>query len=531
MSEREEEYNQKVKGSVETRYLNLSLEREHYLDRARLNSELTIPSLVPPKGSNYSTVLPTPYQSVGARGVNNLSSKELLVLFPPNESFFLYEISESVLRELNKEQENSGTSVTKADIEIILNSLERDILKDINQSNVRVSLFEGLKHLNVAGNVMLFLPNDSSNIKLFRLDRYVVQRDADGNILEIIIKEDLSHYNLPKTIKEECLVDDVNNDDINEIIPLYTRIEFEEESDKYSVVQECNGIKIESSKGYYPKDKLPYIPLRGIVVDGENYGRSYVEEYYGDLKSLEGLYKALVEASASSAKMLFLVNPNGTTKKEVISKAANNAVITGNAADVTLLQVNKAADLSVASNTIAKIEERLGYAFMLNTSVQRNGDRVTAKEISYVSKELEDGLGGIISTLTQEIMIPLLNSILNRLTKQKKVPTLPKGLVKPVLNVGLSSLGRNDDLNRLQTYVQLLMQLQAQSYLNMDEVVKRIGNSLNIDSKDLIKTKEQLKQEQEQAQAMAMAQQALPSAINQMGGIAKEQISQGQGVQ
>ena len=31
------------------------------------------------------------------------------------------------------------------------------------------------------------------------------------------------------------------------------------------------------------------MPLRMIRVDGENYGRSYAEEYLGDLKSLEGI--------------------------------------------------------------------------------------------------------------------------------------------------------------------------------------------------------------------------------------------------
>jgi hypothetical protein len=34
-------------------------------------------------------------------------------------------------------------------------------------------------------------------MKLFRLDRYVVSRDAMGNVLDIITKEDLSHDTVP----------------------------------------------------------------------------------------------------------------------------------------------------------------------------------------------------------------------------------------------------------------------------------------------------------------------------------------------
>jgi hypothetical protein len=47
-----------------------------------------------------------------------------------------------------------------------------------------------------------------------------------------------------------------------------------------------------------------------IRVDSESYGRSFVDEVIGDLKSLEGLSQALVESAAASAKMVFLVKPN-----------------------------------------------------------------------------------------------------------------------------------------------------------------------------------------------------------------------------
>ena len=59
--------------------------------------------------------------------------------------------------------------------------------------------------------------------------------------------------------------------------------------------------------------------LRLIVVDGEAYGRSYVEEYLGDIKSLEGLTKAIVEGSAAMAKLLIFVSPNGTTRKRTVA--------------------------------------------------------------------------------------------------------------------------------------------------------------------------------------------------------------------
>ena len=76
-------------GKVAGMYTNLSSGRWSFLDRARTASEITIPSLLPVEGHTGSSILPTPYQSIGAEGINNLSSKLLLSLLPPNAPFFV----------------------------------------------------------------------------------------------------------------------------------------------------------------------------------------------------------------------------------------------------------------------------------------------------------------------------------------------------------------------------------------------------------------------------------------------------------
>ena len=69
--------------SVAGRYTQLESHRHSFLERARDASELTIPTLVPPDGHTGSTLYKTPYQSVGARGINNLASKLLMTLVAP----------------------------------------------------------------------------------------------------------------------------------------------------------------------------------------------------------------------------------------------------------------------------------------------------------------------------------------------------------------------------------------------------------------------------------------------------------------
>ena len=267
-----------------------------------------------------------------------------------------------------------------------------------------------------------------------------------------------------------------------------------------------------------------------IALDNEDYGRSYVEEYLGDLISLEGLTKAIVEGSAAAAKALFFVSPNGTTRKRSVAEAPNLAVLEGNSADVTVLQMQKASDFRVALETSNAIIERLSFAFMLNSAVQRRGERVTAEEIRYVASELEDSLGGIYSTLAQDLQLPLVTLLMNRMQRQGKIPALPKGMVKPTIVTGMEALGRTADLQRLDMFLQSLAVLGPEAvaqYLNVDEFIKRRAAALQIETKGLVRSREEIQQEQQQAQQqqqmMQMAQAAIPNAVKGMSDMAVAQ--------
>ena len=74
--------------TAQGRYEACESERETFLDRARDSSKLTLPTLIPPSNYSNATKYSTPFNSVGARGVNNLASKLLLSLVPPNAPFF-----------------------------------------------------------------------------------------------------------------------------------------------------------------------------------------------------------------------------------------------------------------------------------------------------------------------------------------------------------------------------------------------------------------------------------------------------------
>ena len=402
--------------SIAKTYEHLAESRNSFLARARSCAELTIPTLMPPEGHTGTTQFTTPFQSVGARGVNNLASKLLMTLLPPNQSFFRLTIDDFDLTELG------GDARGKA--EEALARIERSATQEVESKAIRVPTFEALKQLIVSGNVLVHMP-PKSGMKVFRLDRYVVQRDTMGNLLKIIVKESIAYDALPTEVLAALMENPEYQVDTNKKeCDIYTCVR--RVGKKFEVHQEVHDIIIPSTKGSYTEDKLPWMALRFIAVDGNDYGRSFVEEIHGDLKSLESLTGAIVEGSAASAKLLFMVRPNGTTKARSIADAPNGAIISGAAEDVTTLQAQKFNDFRVAQETMNTISERLAYSFLLNSSVQRNAERVTAEEVRYMAQELETALGGIYSVLSQEFQVPLVNLLLAKMQKEGKMPKFPK---------------------------------------------------------------------------------------------------------
>jgi len=486
------------KSLVESQYTKMERDREQYLERAREVAKLTIPHLYPPTGANEATEYPTPYQSVGSRGVTNLASKLMLALFPPQAPFFRLDVDELVYKQIE------GDPNQKATIEQGLAKIEKAVMDSIESNNDRVAVYEALKHLIVSGNVLLKMSEDG--LRTYPLNNYVVKRDPQGKILKIIIKEGISPNTLSEKLRRN--IGDKLNDETKSL-NLFTCIYREKK--RFYVHQEIGKQKV--FEKYYDLDKLPFIALRFNRIDGMNYGRGHCETFEGDLRSLEGLTRAILEGSSASSKMLFMISPNGSTRASSIAKAPNGAIIEGNAQDVSVLQANKFADFRVGYEMMGRIEQRLQFAFLLNASVQRQAERVTATEVQLIANELNDALGGVYGILTTEFQLPYINTKLNMLKEQKLLPNLPKELVKTKIIVGMEALGRaSDRLRLLQFMSDLANTLGADrlaQYINLDDAIKKFAVANGIDTGGLIKSQEQIQQEAQAQQQQQFANQAL----------------------
>lgn len=500
-----------------------------YEQRGRDASRLTLPTLLPPLGATGATLLPTPWQSVGARGVNNLSSKLLLSLFPPNEPFFRLEVSNFAVQKM------TGRPDMMAEVQKALQNIESEVQTEIETTAIRPSISEALKHLIVTGNVLLYMLPEGG-IRLYHLLDYAVHRDPAGNVLEIITHEMLSPAALPDNLKHLAKQPDATkgkgtDDRVEKNLDLYTWVR--RKQNQWTIHQEINNQKVPGSQATYPLDKSPWIPLRWTCVDGEDYGRGFVEEYQGDLQTLEGLTQSIVEGAAAAAKVIVLVNPNGVTSLKMIQEAPNGAVRAGVETDVKFMQAQKQGDFTTATTVIKDVTERLSYAFMLNSAVQRQAERVTAAEIRYMAQELETTLGGLYSILSQELQLPLVKRLMFQMERQGKLPPLPKQFIKPTIVTGLEALGRGNDLDKLDQFIQGVAEVfgpgAIQTWINPTEYFTRRATAIGIDSDGLIKTQQEVQQEMQQQQMQQAAQQAVPHAAKALGDVVTHNATQAQG--
>ena len=539
---REESIREYRKGRAQRRYEYLSTDREPFLNRAKDCARLTIPYLIPEDDIGHNETLPSLYQAVGANGVTNLASKLLMTMLPPNEPCFRLRVN-NMLMEQEQEQVDKAF---RTEIDKSLSRMEQAVLADIEEKGDRSVVFEGNQHLIVSGNG-LYYDDPDDGLRFFPLSRFVVDRDPAGTPVEIIVRETLSMDVLDDDVREKIkatteggggedttedsgegasiLNEDHRDREREQDVDIYTHLT--REGDTWHIYQEARGVVLDDSTGTYKADSCPWFPVRMYSIAGESYGRSFVELQLGDLTALESLSQALVEGSAISAFAVGLVNPNGATSARAITEARNGDFIEGSADDVQFLQVQKGADLSVTAQQVQALSTTLKTSFLMMEGVRRSGERVTAEEIRTLARELEAGLGGVYTLVSQEFQLPFIRSRMAHMAKKKLLPELPKDTVRPSVVTGFEALGRGNDKQKLLEFLQFVLQStgeQGAAYLNVPNAIQRLASAMGIPTEGLVKTEEDIQREQQaaqqqaqQAQQMEMVNKLGPEVIRQLG--------------
>ena len=481
--------------TAKSRYDYLSSYRSEYLQQADQSSRLTLPYLIREEETfkGGARDIKSPWQAVGAKGVVTLASKLMLALVPVQTSFFKLQVDDSQLGELPPE--------VKTELDLSFAKIERTIMDAIAASDDRVVIHQALKHLVVAGNALIFMGKEG--LKLYPLNRFVVDRDGNGNVIEIVTKEKIAKKLLADVVKDYSPVNEEGED--NDDCDVYTHIR--RDNNRFVWHQEVFDKIIPGSQSKAPLNTTPWLHLRFNTVDGEAYGRGRVEEFVGDLKSLEALSQALVEGSAAAAKVVFVVAPSSTTKPQTLAAAGNGAIVQGRPDDIGVVQVGKTADFATAYNMMQQLEKRLSEAFLILNV--RQSERTTAEEVRMTQMELEQQLGGLFSLLTVEFLVPYLNRKLSVFQKNGQIPKLPQKIVKPTIVAGVNALGRGQDREALGQFLTTIAQTMGPEalgqFINPEEVIKRLAASQGIDVLNLVRSMQDVQGEQQAMQQQQLA--------------------------
>jgi len=434
----------------------------------------------------------------------------MLTLMPPNMPFMRLDISQDEKNTIAKQQgESSG--ILDA-VQYQLSQLEIKMMKYMNAKQYRATLSEGTKQLLVAGNVLYYQPPKEGGIKAYKLRNYVVERDGLGTVYNIVALDNFTFAGMPTDLKNQLSSTQVRKP--QDKIEVYTHVYLED--DEFLSYQECEGNIINGSQQTYPVDSCPWIAARLVKVEGENYGRSYCEEYLGDLEGLEALQKDIMGYAAVAGRIIHLVNPAGMTRVRTVAKAKTGDFVAGRQDDIQTLQLDKNQDFQTANLVRQDLRNDLSFAFLLNSSVQRQAERVTAEEIRVVAGELEQTLGGLYALLAQELQLPIVQCVMVQMERNGSMPELPKGTIEPTIITGVEALGRGQDLNNLNQLLQYLQNIpEAIQYLKLGGLFQQVGTALSIDLSGLIKTEQEVQQEQQYQQQMQMAQNVAPGVAQE----------------
>lgn len=503
-------------GSAEDLYQKRLAERDCYLEEAFSSAQVTIPSIIPDTQDIRMRTAPVrlakPFQSLGARGINNLSSKLLLTLFPPTLPFMKYVLSS----EAKAEAEEDGTDI--AEIESLLARREATIQDEIDIQNIRTKAFLVLRHLLVAGNVLAYSPQDTGGLQVFPLNAYTVVRDGMGNLLDLIYVEKMHRQSITDERVLEILARASENSatnpegptsDASEAVLVYTRVL--RDGLGYISWQEVAGERVDGSEEEWTLDNLPWLPLRYSVIDGEHYGRGFVEEYRGDLVSYEQLSRDINFASANAAKVVWAINPSSGVRTQQFMDAPNGGAISANPEDIGAIRLDKAGDVQTANQAMPRLQQDLSAAFMLNSSFQRNQERVTAEEIRRMAEELEDTLGGVFSLLSTELQLPLAKLMESGLVKRGTLKALPPTAARIGVVTGLAAIGRGQELQRLREAGALFTEFAPlmpglPRYLKEDNMALRILTGTGVDTEGLLYSNQEVEANDQAAQEAAQAQ-------------------------
>lgn len=506
------------KSKIPKLYETLAAKRNPFKDRAEQFVRYTLPYLMADVNDDISSQ--NGWQDDGATNVNFLSNKLAQVLFPAQRSFFRIDLTPEGIESLKKE------GMTPATAQKLLSDVEKNAMTYGESLQFRPAVVESFKHLIVTGNVMMYKPDKTSPVQAVPLHHYVVRRDNNGTILDIILLQEKSLETFEPAIRaaiQSARSGKQYKDKDN--IKLYTHA-CRQKDGKYKIVQCADEIPV-GVESLVTEDKSPFLILTWKRNYSEDYGRGMVEDHAGAFFVIQFLSEAVARGMALMADVKYLIKPGSYTDLQQFVEGGSGAVMHGMEGDIHIVQLGKYADFTPIQAVLQEYRQRLGRVFMVEAATRRDAERVTAYEIQRDAMLVEQSLGGVYSLFSTTYQRPLALWFLNGVSS-----VLTSKNVSPTILTGIEALGRMAELDKLGTfnnYVTMVGQWPeaAQAAVKWPEFTDWVQGQISANF-PFFKTQEELNQEAQQRQEQDAARLAAEQAAKAIPDLAKQQQAGGQ---
>lgn len=450
------------------------------------------------------------FQEMGALLVNNLASKLAALLFPSSRPFYKIKLSAAVKRLMKYK----GTK--ERDVATGLSKLEMESCQQLFLNASYEQLVMALKHLIVTGNVLLYRDSKKFTTHAYGLRSFGIRRDGRGNMMDCVLREYTAWDSLSPDIQMILATKQrakyTNLQTKHNKVELYTRIQritAPNGNIMYEVSQEADDVPVGTS-GTYPEHLCPWQAPTWSLVAGENYGRGLVEDYGGGFAKLSDASHASTLYGIEMSKVVHLVAPGQGADIDALQQSENGEYIQGTKDAVTAYEGGDAKKFEQMEAAIAATFGRLARAFMYKANT-RDAERVTAYELKQDALEAENTLGGVYSSLSAAMQIPLAHVLLLEVDPGSLVGIVTKDMKLDII-AGIPALGRQADVQNLAAasqeaaaIVPVLKQLSPK--IDVDKIMAVIFAAHSIDPDSVYMDEDQIA-ELEEGQRQEAAGQA-----------------------
>lgn len=483
------------------------------IDRCRQYALWTLPYLMADTqevSASGRVIVERDFQEMGALLTNNLSAKLAQILFPTQYPFFQASASakfKQIARQRGINEE--GLRAAFAQLEMASN-------KRLFINAGYASLILAMKYLIVTGQVLMYRDSAAGTITTYGVQSFSTRRDNKGDLLDCVLREYTIVEALPPELQTALrTANRARYSRPEQIVEKYTRIHRTHRDGVcgYYVSQEVDTVPV-GTASWYPKNLCPWMCPTWVIIPGEHYGRGLVEDYAGGFARLSTLSESSALYAVEIMRVLHLVGAGSGGDVDDIAEAESGEYVRGDPGQIAVHEAGDAKKLEAVEQQVDRTVMRLAKAFMYS-AVTRDAERVTALEIQKDAQEAEYALGGVYSTLSGSIQIPLAHVLMTEVSDEAMIG-LQLGELMPDVTAGIPALGRSSDVQNLLMASQELAAvapiIQLDKRIDPKRVTDLVLSGRSIDPKTIFFTPDEQRLNDEAQVAAESAQQNLLAA-------------------